>query len=100
MKLHILLLSIFVVPAFAGSYTLSPQANDHGGLRGTSTHYTADFSAMPGGAGSSTSYIDRSGYAGQLGDVIATAIYLEPVPKAGVFQSGRFPRTCGDFRAA
>lgn len=52
-------------------YSLAPDAVDHGGLRATSTHYTLDGSAMPGGAGESTNYTLRSGYAGQLSDVVA-----------------------------
>ena len=60
--------------AHAGSsahYSVAPDTVDHGGLRATSTHYTFDGSAMPGGAGESTSYTIRSGYAGQLSDVVA-----------------------------
>lgn len=79
MKLVVLIQSAFAMSALAGSsanYTLAPDAIDGGGLRGTSTNYTADFSMMAGGAGSSTGYVNRTGYAGQLGDVVATAIEL------------------------
>ena len=55
-------------------YTLEPGAIDCGGLHGTSAHYSADFSGSASGAGNSTTYTARSGYAGQLSDVAAIAL--------------------------
>lgn len=83
-----LLFALFLMPLAASggtstNYSLAPDAIDYGGLRGTSTSYTADFSAMAGGAGSATNYTARTGYAGQLGDVVATAIQLS-APQATV----------------
>ena len=79
MRFTLLWYPIFTVSAFSGTsanYTLSPDVIDGGGLRGTSANYTSDFSGMAGGAGSSAGYVNRTGYAGQLGDVVATAIEL------------------------
>lgn len=50
------------------SYTLEPEAMDHGGLTAASANYRASFSASPGGAAASSHYESRSGYAGQLLD--------------------------------
>lgn len=55
-------------------YSLSPAAVDHGGAKATSAHYSADLSAAPGNAGSSSNYTARSGYAGQLLDVFALVL--------------------------
>jgi hypothetical protein len=55
-------------------YTLDPVILDSGGLRATSANYSADFSGSAGGAGGSTTYTARSGYAVQLSDAIATVI--------------------------
>lgn len=71
-----LVMAFFVVAACAQAgtsahYSLAPDTVDHGGLRATSAHYTFDASAMPGAAGASTKYSLRSGYAGQLSDVVA-----------------------------
>ena len=71
----------------SANYRLAPEAVDQGGLRGTSANYSADFSAMPGGAGSTTNYTARTGYAGQLGDVVATATELS-APQLTVNEQG------------
>lgn len=60
-------------PGFAGfsagaDYSLAPTAIDHGGLQAESMNYSTSFSAAPGGAGGSTNYRLRSGYAAQLFD--------------------------------
>lgn len=85
--IRVLLLFMLAIasPALAGisaNYTLSPSANDNGGLRGTSASYTADFSHAPGLAGSSTDFASRSGYAGQLYDAIALDLTAAPTTVA------------------
>jgi hypothetical protein len=62
----------------SANYTLEPDAVDNGGLRSASTDYTANFSNMPGGAGSAANYNARTGFAGQVQD--AVAIELAAVP--------------------
>lgn len=80
-RVLLLLMLAIASPALAGTsanYSLSPSANDHGGLRGTSASYTADFSHAPGVAGASADFASRSGYAGQLYDAIALDIIAPP----------------------
>lgn len=60
-------------------YSLTPDTNDKGGLRTGSTHYTADFSMAPGGAGDSPAYRARTGYAGQLNDAIGISVHAMPL---------------------
>ena len=49
---------------------------DNGGLGTSSTNYRADASAAAGGAMSSEQYSDRTGFAGQLDDAVATSIVI------------------------
>lgn len=82
-KMLLIALIGLIWPASAGTstnYTLDPSAINHGGLRGTSSNYTLDPSTMPGSYGLSSSYTDRTGFAGQLADAIATAIELTASP--------------------
>lgn len=78
--------SLLMAPAVAGTsanYSLAPGAVDSGGLRGTSTDYTLNGSAMAGGAGSSANYTARTGFAGQLLDAVsalATAVRITAAP--------------------
>jgi hypothetical protein len=71
---RIALLTLLVTGSAIGgasvSYTLEPQAVDHGGLSVASANYSASFSGAPGGAGASSYYESRSGYAGQLLDQV------------------------------
>lgn len=64
----------------SASYTLAPDTLDNGGLRGTSSNYTLNPSATPGNHGISPAYTLRTGFAGQLADVIATAIDITASP--------------------
>ncbi len=75
---------------FAGTsanYSLVPDAVDSGGLRGTSASYSLNASAMAGGAGASSGYTTRTGFAGQLedpvsGGAVPIAIRITALPAA------------------
>lgn len=84
MKPARLFLAVFLTPpgVMAGTsanYTLAPDTVDSGGLRGTSANYTVNGSAMPGGAGTSAGYTARTGFAGQLPEVVAINITATPL---------------------
>ncbi len=66
------------VAGTSANYTLAPDTVDSGGLRGTSPNYTVNASATSGGAGTSTIYTARTGFAGQLND--ATVLQLNASP--------------------
>lgn len=81
----LLLMTRAVIAGTSANYTLAPDAIDSGGLRGTSTNYTVNASAMAGNAGSSANYTARTGFAGQLhepvtGSPVATAITITASP--------------------
>src|SRR5690348_580174 len=80
-------------PVLAGTsanYTLTPDTVDGGGLRRISDSYTINFSATPGGAGSSANYTARTGFAGQLLDAVSLGITssLLTVNEGGTRQLG------------
>jgi len=50
-------------------YSLNPTAFDHGGLTGGSQHYRVNSSLSAGGVASSSRYITRSGFVGQLSEM-------------------------------
>jgi hypothetical protein len=62
--------------ATSANYSLEPAVLDSGGLGTSSTNYRADASAAAGGAMSSELYSGRTGFAGQLGDAVATSIVI------------------------
>jgi len=62
--------------ATSANYTLEPAVVDNGGLSTSSTNYQADSSAGPGGALNSQQYSDRTGFAGQLNDIVPTSIII------------------------
>jgi hypothetical protein len=68
-----------VMAGSSANYTLAPDTVDHGGSRGASPHYTLDRSTAAGTAGSSASYTARTGFAGQLFEVIAIDISASPL---------------------
>jgi hypothetical protein len=73
----LVLLLLVPLPLRAGSsanYTLDPEIVDSGGRRAGSVSYTANFSAAPGGAGASTAYALRSGFAGALADTATGSV--------------------------
>jgi len=86
---------LFLLPlaAWAGmsaDYSIDPTTIDGGGATGSSTHYTINGSTAPGAAGASANYALRSGYAGQLMDLVGIAID-EPsspmtTPESGTLQ--------------
>jgi hypothetical protein len=85
MKRHVIWFSVSLMPfaAMAGTsanYRIEPAALDNGGLTTSSANYRANSSAAPGVAISSLHYSGRTGFAGQLGDVVATAIALNASP--------------------
>ena len=85
MKRHVIWFSVFLMPfaAMAGTsanYCIAPAALDNGGLNTSSANYRANSSAAPGVAISSARYSGRTGFAGQLGDVVATSIALTASP--------------------
>lgn len=63
----------------SANYTLAPDTVDSGGLRGTSSNYTVNGSATPGGAGTSVNYSARTGFAGQLLDATDITITTSPL---------------------
>ena len=70
---------LFLLPlaAWAGTsadYSIDPAVLDGGGALASSAAYTINPSATPGAAGSSTNYALRSGYAGQLLDLLDITI--------------------------
>jgi hypothetical protein len=64
----------------SANYSIEPAAFDNGGLNTSSANYSANSSVAPGGAMRSLLYSDRTGFAGQLGDVVATAIDISAWP--------------------
>ncbi|MEI6605472.1 MAG: hypothetical protein WCP35_09190 [Verrucomicrobiota bacterium] len=62
--------------ATSANYSLEPTVVDNGGLSTSSTNYRANSSAAAGGAMGSSLYSDRTGFAGQLGDAVATSIVI------------------------
>jgi hypothetical protein len=86
---------LFLLPlaAWAGTsadYSLDLTTIDGGGATASSTHYTINTSTAPGTAGASANYALRSGYAGQLLDLVGIAID-EPsspmtIPESGTLQ--------------
>ena len=71
------ILSLVPLSALAGSsadYSLDPAVVDFGGLMASSADYAANSSASAGGAAASDYYALRSGYAGQLMDIIAMTL--------------------------
>jgi hypothetical protein len=63
--------------AWAGTsvdYTIDPTVLDGGGALASSAAYTLNPSTAPGAAGSSTNYTLRSGYAGQLLEIVSIQI--------------------------
>ncbi|MEI8039402.1 MAG: hypothetical protein WCJ14_13525, partial [Verrucomicrobiota bacterium] len=62
--------------ATSANYSLEPAALDNGGLATGSANYQANSSAAAGGAMGSSLYSDRTGFAGQLGDAVATSIVI------------------------
>ena len=91
--------AMLMLPAagFAGTsanYSLVPDAVDSGGLRGTSASYSLNASAMAGGAGASSGYTTRTGFAGQLedpvsGGAVPIAIRITALPAALNEEIGR-----------
>jgi hypothetical protein len=63
-------------PRSSTNYTIITDTADGGGARATSANYTNDGSASPGGAASvaSPAEVTRSGYAGQLYDIVGLAL--------------------------
>lgn len=71
--------SLIPLMAWAGvsqNYGLDQSALSNGGKLGVSQNYTADLSIVVGGASSSTNYTNRTGYAGQLADVVAMKVVV------------------------
>jgi hypothetical protein len=68
-----------VMAGTSANYTLAPDSVDGGGLRGTSASYTANFSSTSGGAGSSSAYTARTGFAGQLLDPSGISLAASPL---------------------
>jgi hypothetical protein len=64
----------------SANYSLSPALLDAGGLAAASANYRINSSAGPGAAASSADYGLRTGYAGQLADVVTIAIAEPFVP--------------------
>jgi hypothetical protein len=62
--------------ATSENYALEPAALDNGGVGTSSANYRADASVAAGGAVSSEQYSDRTGFAGQLDDAVATSIVI------------------------
>jgi hypothetical protein len=60
------------------NYTLDCHAMNEGSALGTSENYTADISSMHGDTSRSLNYSDRTGYAGQLADVVAVNVSATP----------------------
>ncbi len=78
-----LLMTRAVVAGTSANYSLAPDAVDGGGLRGTSSNYTLNASAMAGNAGASANYTARTGFAGQLEEpagFYAVAISITAIP--------------------
>ena len=74
---HICFLFLLPLAAWAGTsadYSIDPTALDGGGALASSAAYTFNPSTAPGVAGASANYALRSGYAGQLLDLVAIAI--------------------------
>ena len=63
--------------AWCGSsqnYTLEHGSIDNGGSLAVSANYVANLSSTPGAAAASANYANRTGYAGQLADVVAIEV--------------------------
>lgn len=75
-----LLMPFAAMAGTSANYSIEPAALDNGGLNTSSANYRANSSAAPGMAIRSLLYSDRTGFAGQLGDVVATAIDLTASP--------------------
>jgi hypothetical protein len=74
---HICFLFLLPLAAWAGTsadYSIDPTALDGGGALASSAAYTFNPSTAPGVAGASANYALRSGYAGQLLDLVGIAI--------------------------
>ncbi|NQX00132.1 hypothetical protein HQ447_05685, partial [bacterium] len=74
-----LILSGWLMPltVWCGSsqnYSLEHGSLDNGGSLAVSENYVADLSSTPGGAAASANGVNRSGYAGQLADVVAIKV--------------------------
>jgi hypothetical protein len=88
---------LFLLPlaAWAGTsadYTIDPTAIDGGGATASSADYTINASNAAGAAGTSANYILRSGYAGQLLDLVGIAID-EPSSPMTIQESGTLQLT-------
>jgi hypothetical protein len=74
-----IMLAAWLMPltAWCGSsqnYTLAHSSIDNGGSQAASTNYVANLSSTPGGSSASANYANRTGYAGQLADVVAIKV--------------------------
>ena len=78
---------LVVQAATSASYSLEPAVVDDGGLGTRSTNYQASASAAAGGVASSEWYSDRTGFAGQLDDAVATSIVIT-APTLAVAEEG------------
>ena len=88
---------LFLLPlaAWAGrsaDYSIDPTAIDSGGATSSSVDYTINASTAPGSAGASANYTLRSGYAGQLLDLVSIAID-EPSSPMTIQESGTLQLT-------
>lgn len=70
----LLLLPLVAWAGTSADYSIDPTALDGGGALASSAAYTLNPSAAPGAAGSSTNYTLRSGYAGQLLELVSIQI--------------------------
>jgi hypothetical protein len=70
----LLLLPLVASAGTSADYSIDPTALDGGGALASSAAYTLNPSTAPGAAGSSTNYTLRSGYAGQLLELVSIQI--------------------------
>lgn len=70
----LLLLPLVAWAGTSADYSIDPTALDGGGALTSSAAYTLNPSTAPGAAGSSTNYTLRSGYAGQLLELVSIQI--------------------------
>lgn len=64
----------------SASYSLTPAALNTGGSAGASANYTFDTADDPGIAASSTGFISRTGFAGQLDEITGISGRVTPSP--------------------
>ena len=86
------LLPLAVWAGTSADYSLDLSAIDGGGATASSEHYTINASTAPGSAGASANYSLRSGYAGQLLDLVGIAID-EPSSPMTIHESGTLQLT-------